>query len=120
MMSRNGLSLRAWVVTWVCWWALFLQQSIDALASGAPWFIWAFKLFPLLLFVRGMMRDNLRSYIWLCFVCLGYFLILVQRLFVAPTDPLLIIGMLSLVLLFISAMLYVRWRARELRGEPSN
>jgi uncharacterized membrane protein len=120
MTNRSGLSHQAWIVTWACWCVLFLQQSLDALANGAPWFIWAFKLLPLSLFFRGMLRDNLRSYIWLCFVCLGYFLLFVQRLFVTPTDLLLITGMVALVLLFVSSMLYVRWRARELRGEPSS
>ncbi|GAB5450710.1 MAG: hypothetical protein Hals2KO_10380 [Halioglobus sp.] len=108
---------RAGIVTWLCWWLLFLQQALDAALQGAPWFIWLVKLLPLALFLPGMRRDNLRSYIWLCFVCLGYFMILVQRLFVEPASPLLIIGMVAVVLLFIGAMVYVRWRARELREQ---
>jgi len=105
----------AWA-TWFCYWALLLLQALDAWLRGAPWFIWVFKLMPLLLFLPGMLRDNLRSYIWLCFVCLGYFLILVQRIFAQP-DSLLVIGALAaVVVLFVAAMLYVRWRARELRA----
>ena len=67
-----------------------------------------------------MLKDNLRSFIWLCFVCLVYFLILVQRIFAQPDNPLVIAGLASVVILFIAAMLYVRWRARELRlqGTP--
>lgn len=102
-------------ITWLSWLALLLQQAVDAWAHQAPWFIWMLKLLPLLLFLPGMLRDNLRSYIWLCFVCLGYFLMLVQRIFAQPDNLLVISGLVAVVLLFIAAMLYVRWRARELR-----
>lgn len=120
MTNKLTLSRYAWLATWLSWWVLFLQQTLDALGHQAPWFIWTIKLLPLLLFVRGMRQDNLRSYIWLCFVCLGYFLILVQRLFATPTDVLLILGMLAVVILFNSTMLYVRWRAQELRNQSVN
>ena len=49
----------------------------------APW-ISGCLVMPLFIFLPGMLRDNLRSYIWLCFVCLGYFLRLVQRIFAEP------------------------------------
>jgi uncharacterized membrane protein len=103
-------------VTWLCYWALLLQQMLDASLHQAPWFIWALKLLPLMMFLPGMLRDNLRSYIWLCFVCLGYFLILVQRIFAQPGNLLVIGGLVAVVVLFVAAMLYVRWRARELRA----
>jgi uncharacterized membrane protein len=67
------------------------------------------------LFVPGMARDKLRSYIWLCFVSLMYFMNLVVRLFADPTGPRGVVGMTSVVVLFIAAMLYVRWRAQSLR-----
>jgi len=102
-------------VTWLAFCTLLLQQGIDAWSRGAPWFIWFLKLVPLLVFLPGMLRDNLRSFIWLCFVCLGYFLVLVQRIFADPGSLLTVSGLTAVVILFTSAMLYVRWRARELR-----
>jgi uncharacterized membrane protein len=108
------VSSAAWL-TWLSWSALLLQQAADAWAHQAPWFIWVLKVMPLLLFLPGMRKDNLRSYIWLCFVCLGYFMILVQRIFAQPDSLLVISGLVAVVILFIAAMLYVRWRARELR-----
>jgi uncharacterized membrane protein len=107
-------------VTWISWLTLTLQQAADAWVHQAPWFIWCLKLLPLLLFLPGMLRDNLRSFIWLCFVCLGYFMILVQRLFAEPGNLLVSLGMVAVVVLFIASMLYVRWRARELRGARAN
>jgi uncharacterized membrane protein len=113
---RAGLSARAYLLTWMSWSVLLLQQAADAWVHQAPGFIWALKLLPLLIFLPGMLKDNLRSYIWLCFVCLGYFIILVQRLFAQPGSLLAITGMVAVVVLFTAAMLYVRWRARELRA----
>jgi uncharacterized membrane protein len=101
---------------------LIAQQLVDAWAQGAPWIVWLVKSLPLLIFLPGMLNDNLRSFIWLCFVCLLYFIVLVQRLFVVPGDALAAVGTAAVVSLFIAAMLYVRWRARELRsarpGQP--
>lgn len=109
-------------LTWLSWSALVLQQAVDAWMHQAPWFIWVLKILPLLLFFPGMRKDNLRSYIWLCFVCLGYFLVLVQRIFAQPDSLLVIGGLVAVVILFIAAMMYVRWRAVELRelGASSN
>ena len=112
-MSRVAIALR---LTWGSYLLLLLQQALDAALLQPPPIIWAFKLVPLLLFLPGMRRDNLRSFIWLCFVCLGYFMMLVQRMFATPAAPLVITGMVAVVVLFTFAMLYVRWRARELRA----
>ena len=104
------------IATWSSYGALILQQAFDSWLQGAPGFIWFLKLVPLLLFLPGMLRDNLRSFIWLCFVCLGYFLVLVQRVFAQPQDMLVWVGLTAVVTLFIAAMFYVRWRAQQLRG----
>lgn len=109
------VSARVRFLTWFAWAVLLLQQLIDAWSLQLPWIIWLFKVVPLLLFVPGMLRDNLRSYIWLCFISLGYFMALVERLFAQPGSILAMVGMVAVVVLFIAAMLYVRWRAQELR-----
>lgn len=109
-MSRSAMALG---VAWLSYLALLLQQTLDAGLNGAPGIIWAFKLVPLLVFLPGMCRGNPRTFIWLSFVSLGYFTILVQRLFAQPHSPLVICGLTAVVILFISAMLFVRWRVRE-------
>ncbi|MDG2046693.1 MAG: DUF2069 domain-containing protein [Halioglobus sp.] len=103
-------------LTWLSWLTLLLQQAVDSWAHQAPWFIWTLKLLPLLIFLPGMLKDNLRSYIWLCFVCLGYFMILVQLMFAQSGSLLVATGLVAVVILFTAAMLYVRWRARDLRA----
>jgi uncharacterized membrane protein len=94
--------------------ALLAAQVVESYSQAAPWFIWVVRLLPLLIFIPGMRADKLRSYIWLCFVCLLYFMMLVLRLFADPSNMVSIVGMCSVVSLFVSAMLYVRWRARQL------
>lgn len=105
-------------ITWIALAVLFLQQAIDIAVRSAPWVVWLAVLVPLVIFLPGMLRDNLRSYIWLCFVSLMYFMRLVVALFAQPDNLLSISGMVAVVILFTSSMLYVRWRARELRATP--
>ena len=102
-------------VAWLSYIVLLLQQFTDAWQRQAPWVVWLALLVPLLRFGPGMLRDRLRSYVWLCFVLLLYFMRLVVALFAQPANPLYITGMVAVVALFISSMLYVRWRSRELR-----
>ena len=115
-VQRRGASAWLWGLFWVSWLVLFGQQFADALLRGVPWIIWCGKLLPLLVFVPGMLNDRLRSFIWLCFISLLYFITLVERLFALPGSLLGQAGMAAVVVLFITAMLYVRARGRELRA----
>lgn len=119
MTDLRGKVKLVWLITWIAYGALFLQQALDAWLGAAPWVIWLGKLLPLLIFLPGMLRDNLRSYIWLCFVSLMYFIAATERLFATPASGLAICGMMAVVSLFVAAMMYVRWRAQSLR-EPAN
>ncbi|TGD72063.1 DUF2069 domain-containing protein [Mangrovimicrobium sediminis] len=114
-MSPKTRNLR--VICLASYAVLCLQQLTDAWLGGAPPVVWIALLVPLLLFLPGMQRDNLRSFVWLCFVSLLYFMLLVVDLFEQPQSVLRWAGMLAVVGIYSSGMLYVRWRARELRGE---
>ncbi len=94
---------------------VLMVEIWTSLHDGAPWPVWLWRLLPLLLFVPGLYADRLRSYIWLCFVTLLYFLVAVLRLFSQPTDLVNSVGLVAVVTLFCSAMMYVRWRAQQLR-----
>ena len=75
--------------------------------------IWLLHMLPLTLFVAGILRQNVRTHLWLCFILLGYFLLAVQYIFACQS----VLGALELaliVVLFNAAMLYVRWRSRAL------
>lgn len=114
-MKRGRASAVAHLLVWTAWGLLVAQQVVDAWLRQAPWIVWLVYLLPLLIFLPGMLRDRLRSYIWLCFVSLLYFMRLVVSLFATPESALAVTGLASVVMLFIGAMMYVRWRARELR-----
>ena len=100
-----------------CSYALLLAQQVyDLWLGGAPWVVWLALLLPLLLFLPGILRDRPRSFIWLCFVSLLYFMRLVVDLFASPACVSCWVGMFAVVVLFCSAMFYVRWRAQEWRA----
>jgi uncharacterized membrane protein len=98
--------------TWAGYGLLVGQQVADAMYYHMPLLLWVGKLLPLLLFLPFMLRGNLRSYLWLCFICLWYFIRLVERVFALPDSALAITGLAAVVVLFIAAMLYVRWESR--------
>lgn len=119
----NGLKMttgsdKAHLATWLGWAGLLLTQALHAWHMSYPVTFWLVTFLPLLIFVPGMLRNNLRSYIWLCFVSLLYFIVLVERLFAQPDSVLHAAGMLFVVTVFTAAMLYVRWKARELKEPP--
>ncbi|MBE9537674.1 MAG: DUF2069 domain-containing protein [Proteobacteria bacterium] len=111
---------RVHALTWLSWALLFATQMADAWVYQLPWIIWLGRALPLLIFLPGMLKGNLRSYIWLCFVSLLYFIALVERLVAQPSDILAALGMLAVVTMFTAAMLFVRWRAREIKAAASN
>ncbi len=116
-MRRGRASAVAHSMIWVAWGVLVAQQLADAWVQQAPWIVWLAWCLPLLIFLPGMLQDRLRSYIWLCFVCLLYFMRLVVSVFAEPDSVVAIVGMVAVVTLFIAAMMYVRWRAREIRAD---
>lgn len=118
--SWHSLSDKAYVLTWLSWAVLLGTEMVDAWLYHLPPTIWLAKALPLLIFLPGMLKDNLRSYIWLCFVSLLYFIALVERLFARPDSTLAALGMLAVVTLFIAAMFFVRWRARELKASSAS
>lgn len=85
--------------------------------------ILAVELVPLALLLPGMLLGNARAHAWTCFVVNLYFI----KGVLAAFDPArALFGWLEVAIslaLFISALLYVRWRFqydRRLAGEASN
>jgi len=64
---------------------------------------------PLLLFLPGILRQNWRSHIWLCFVLLIYFMANVDSLFSPQPSVFDYLQAILIPTLFIAAMLYCRW-----------
>ena len=115
-MSRGRRTLALWVLLWLAAAVVLACESLDAWRRAAPALVWAFKVRPLLVLLPLLYADRLRAVVWVAFVSLLYFLIAVQRVFAEPGSARAIIELGAVVLLFVSATFYVRYRARELRA----
>lgn len=71
---------------------------------------------PLLVFLPGLLRGHWKTYLWLCFVILVYFMVAVSELFGPYRDAADVLELILIVTLFTASMLYGRWRQRELAG----
>ena len=72
------------------------------------WAVVSLKLIPLLIFIPGLIKQTFRTYSWICFVCLIYFVVIFP---VAYTRSLWSDWLITLLvtILFISSMMTSRW-----------
>lgn len=102
-------------VSWMLYGGLIIAYSIWQVtrAGGPSYFFWAVQLFPLLLVLPGIKANSPRSYIWLCFLLLLYFIKGFDGI-ISPSrtwiDYVVVSGS---VLLFVSAMLTSRWLSQH-------
>ena len=73
--------------------------------------IWAIQILLLLAFLPGLLKQNLRSLVWLSFIILGFFIAAVSTAF-ACTSLVAILEVVFIVVLFIAAMLHIRWHSK--------
>jgi uncharacterized membrane protein len=71
---------------------------------------------PLLILVPGVWRGGLSSCVWLGFVSMLYFAQAVVALLSSQARALDLLQLLFSIALFTGALLFVRWRARAIRG----
>lgn len=91
-----------------------LLALLFATAAAAPLptrvVLAAFATMPLVVFLPGMLRGQWKTFQWLCFVVLLYFMQVVLRLFGPQATLLHWLELLLVCTVFISSMLYARWR----------
>lgn len=101
----------------VCFFGMIALLSVYYLAiadlhGARPGVILAIELLPLLLLTPGVIRGHPRGLSWVCFVINLYFI----KGALAAFDPnrwlFGVLEMLASVAVFVSALLYVRWRAQ--------
>lgn len=71
--------------------------------------MWAIHTLPLLIFLPGMLRSNQRTYAWLSFVLLFYFVVSVEGLFSPVASPYHSGALALIVLLFCACVAFIRW-----------
>lgn len=90
------------------------------LHGARTWVVLSIQLLPLLLLAPGLLLGNARAHAWTCFVVNIYF---IQGVLAAIDPNRALFGVLETVislLLFCSALLYVRWKFqydRKMAGE---
>ena len=115
IMSPRGSTTKIFhLLFWLALLGFILQQVLSELRFNATPQLLVVQLLPLIIFLPGIARDNLRSFIWLSFVVLAYFVWAVLALFARPDDGLSIAGVVLLVMVFMVTALYIRYRGREL------
>lgn len=70
--------------------------------------IWLIQTLPLLIFLKGLLQNNLRTYAWMCFVVLLYFTHGVLLAFDTPRRWLGVTEVLLCVIMFVAMILYIR------------
>lgn len=106
LMHRASLVLLAALAALLVIWNQFFAD----LHGARTWVVTGIELLPLLLVAPGMLMGSARVHAWACFVMNLYFI----KGILAWIDPARIwLGVLETLLsvaLFVSALLYVRWR----------
>ena len=114
MTSRGPKTNFLHLLFWLSLLGFILQQVLSELRFNAPPQLLVIQLLPLVFFLPGIARDNLRSFVWLSFVVLAYFVSAILALFARSDDGFAIAGVALLVMLFTVIALYLRYRGREL------
>lgn len=105
----------AQVSFWLLMLVLLLNTVVFPSCNREPnWVVLAVQSGLVLIFLPGMLKQNVKSYIWLSLILLMMFLASVSTAF-ACTTVLTVAEVLLIVALFIAAMFYIRWRSRELK-----
>lgn len=104
---------------------LLLMSWLNFLPADSSVKLWLVKIFPLIIFIPGFVLKKYRTYSWLCFAILPYFI------WVTP----LVMGrgnvsdwamVLLTVILFIASMMTSRWMQQQsylgwqISNTPSN
>ena len=113
--KRGQLSQALWWLMWLSWFWLLVHQAADVERFAGTWALTGLRCLPLLCFLWAATRDSLKLFIWFDLILLFYFIPAVEAVFAHQADGLSVAGLTLVVTLFISCMLYIRYRGRETR-----
>ncbi|WP_019602718.1 DUF2069 domain-containing protein [Teredinibacter turnerae] len=86
--------------------------------SGPNWVVFIAQSLPLAALLPGMLTGYYRSFSWLCFVILIYFVKAVDGALISTAGYLDILFLILTVYIFIAAMLASRWSQRKAKETP--
>lgn len=105
---KKKLNAGLWVthISYACFLAVMCWMSFQTGSGNVK--IFAVKIFPLLIFIPAFFKQYPRTYSWLCFVILPYFIFITPFLF----EKFLLenwVAMALTVVIFIASMMTSRW-----------
>ena len=78
--------------------------------------IFVLQALPFLVLLTGLLQRRWRTYAWLCFIVLLYFMRAVLALFSPERQPIDWLVLLAVVSVFMAAMMFIRWRRVEIES----
>jgi uncharacterized membrane protein len=114
-MTQIHKAHRAWQATLVLYVMLILALIVDHTLVRQHFFlpVLLIQTLPLLLVLPGLLKQQARSGIWLCFMILFHFLSAISNAFTSA-QHIFYVGMAILIVtLFSTALLFVRWQTRS-------
>ncbi len=87
--------------------------ALDAwVSSPSFWGIWLLQTLPLIAILPGLLAKYYRSYSWLCFLMLAYFISYVVQVYSPTRDFHDWFGLVATITVFIAGMFASRWLQR--------
>ena len=100
-------------LTHASFYLMLATMTASAWIQGAPGIIYFLCLFPLAIFIPGLIVNNTRTLIWICFVILIYFATAIDNLAGPSPQALDWVELALTVVLFNAAMMYARWKQQR-------
>mgnify|MGYP000144404061 CR=1 FL=1 len=88
-------------------------EHTEGTSIAAPIVLWLFKCLPLLIFIPGLISGSHKTASWLSYVTMIYFVMAILLMFTTGADIWGTLMPLTTLILFISTMLYTRWKKEE-------
>ncbi len=91
---------------------LLIMSWANFQVANGSFTLWLVKLFPLLIFISGFIKKKYRTYSWLCFAILPYFVWIIPLVMGRGHWSDWIMTLLTVVM-FIAAMMTSRWMQQQ-------
>ena len=91
---------------------LILMSWLNFQQANSSVALWLVKIFPLLIFIPGFIKQKYRTYNWLCFAILPYFIWMTPLVMGRGHWSDWVMIMLT-VLIFIASMMTSRWMQQQ-------
>ncbi len=100
-------------ITQMSFFLLLLTLTLNLWLQNAPWVIYTAVLLPLLPLTLGIIKNRLRTLIWVGFILLLYFAIAAYKVSVPEPSYMNITELLLIVMLFCAATVNARLRQKH-------